>query len=155
MNIRTVVVVAAILVALPTWAGDEASRYVNGERTGARAALPFSDGVWAGNTLYVSGSIGIDPKTGQAPPDAALEAKLVMDAVKATVERAGLGMDNLVSVTVYCADLGLYDTFNAVYKSYFHENYPARAFIGVAQILRSGHFEVQVVGAGKLVPPRK
>jgi len=155
MIIRTIAVIAAITVSLAASAGDEASRYVVGARTGALAALPFSDAVWAGDTLYVSGNIGLDPKTGQAPPDAALEAKLVMDAVKGTVERAGLTMDDVVSVTIYCTDLGLYDTFNTVYRGYFHGHFPARAFIGVANILRSGHFEVQTIAVGKPVPPKQ
>jgi len=142
MIIRTIVVIAALTVALAASAGDEASRYLT---TKALSALPFSDAVWAGDTLYVSGNIGLDPKTGQAPADAALEAKLVMDAVKGTVERAGLTMDDVVSVTVFCTDLGLYDTFNTVYRGYFHGHFPARALIGVANILRSGHFEVQAI----------
>jgi len=142
MIIRTIVVIAALTVALAASAGDEASRYLT---TKALSALPFSDAVWAGDTLYVSGNIGLDPKTGQAPADAALEAKLVMDAVKGTVERAGLTMDDVVSVTIYCTDLGLYDTFNTTYRGYFHGRFPARAFIGVANILRSGHFEVQAI----------
>jgi len=142
MIMRTIVVIAALTVALAASAGDEASRYLT---TKALSALPFSDAVWAGDTLYVSGNIGLDPKTGQAPADAALEAKLVMDAVKGTVERAGLTMDDVVSVTIYCTDLGLYDTFNTTYRGYFHGRFPARAFIGVANILRSGHFEVQAI----------
>ena len=154
MIIRTMAAMAAIAASLPSWSGDEALRYVNGERSAARTSLPFSDAVWAGNTLYVSGHIGIDPKTEQAPQDPALEAKLVMDAVKATVERAGLTMDDFVSVTVYCTDLGLYDTFNAAYRSYFHEHFPTRAFIGVARLLRSGHYEVQGVAVGKPPPPK-
>ena len=154
MIMRTVAIIAALSTALAASAGDEASRYVVGARTGALSALPFSDAVWAGDTLYVSGNIGLDAKTGQAPADAALEAKLVMDAVKGTVERAGLTMDDLVSVTIYCTDLGLYDTFNTVYRSYFHGHFPARAFIGVASILRSGHFEVQAIAVGKPAPPK-
>jgi len=142
MIMRTIAVIAALTVALAASAGDEASRYLTSK---ALAALPFSDAVWAGDTLYVSGNIGLDPKTGQAPADAALEAKLVMDAVKGTVERAGLTMDDVVSVTVFCTDLGLYDTFNTVYRGYFHGHFPARALIGVASILRSGHFEVQAI----------
>ena len=142
MIMRAVAAVAALTVALAASAGDEASRYLT---TKALSALPFSDAVWAGDTLYVSGNIGLDPKTGQAPADAALEAKLVMDAVKGTVERAGLTMDDVVSVTIYCTDLGLYDTFNTTYRGYFHGRFPARAFIGVANILRSGHFEVQAI----------
>jgi 2-iminobutanoate/2-iminopropanoate deaminase len=61
------------------------------------------------------------------------------------VESAGLGMQDLVSVTVYCTDLQLYDTFNAVYCSYFHGHYPSRAFIGTDKLLRGAHFEVQGV----------
>ena len=68
-----------------------------------------------------------------------------MEAVKHTVESAGLSLDQLVSVTVYCTDLQLYDTFNAVYRSYFHGHYPARAFIGTDKLLRGAHFEVQGV----------
>jgi 2-iminobutanoate/2-iminopropanoate deaminase len=101
--------------------------------------------VLSGDTLYVAGHIGIDTHTGNAPADPAVEAHLVMDAVKRTVESAGLTMDDLVSVTVYCTDLGLYDTFNAVYRTYFHGHYPARAFIGSSKLLRNGHFEVQGV----------
>ena len=142
MIVKTVAIIAALSTAVAASAGDAASRYLT---TKAFSALPFSDAVWAGDTLYVSGNIGLDAKTGQAPADAALEAKLVMDAVKGTVERAGLTMDDVVSVTVYCTDLGLYDTFNTAYRGYFHGHYPARALIGVASILRNGHFEVQAI----------
>ena len=152
MIIRTVAIIAALTTTLTATAGDEASRYLTSK---ALSALPFSDAVWAGDTLYVAGNIGLDPKTGQAPADAALEAKLVMDAVKGTVERAGLTMDDVVSVTIYCTDLGLYDTFNTVYRGYFHGHFPARAFVGVATILRSGHFEVQAIAVGKPAPQKK
>jgi reactive intermediate/imine deaminase len=99
--------------------------------------------VLSGDTLYVAGQIGIDTQTGNAPTDPGAEAHLVMDTVKRIVESAGLTMDDLASVTVYCTDLGLYDTFNAVYRTYFHGHYPARAFIGSGKLLRNGHFEVQ------------
>jgi 2-iminobutanoate/2-iminopropanoate deaminase len=143
MTQRIVAAVIAIAVSLGARAATETPRYVVGDRSAARADLPFSEAVWSGNTLYVSGHIGSDPKTQKAPEDPALEAKLVLDSVKATVERAGLNMDDFVSVTVYCSDLSLYGTFNTVYKSYFHGNYPARAFVGVAQLLGGAHFEVQ------------
>jgi 2-iminobutanoate/2-iminopropanoate deaminase len=68
-----------------------------------------------------------------------------MDGVKRTLERAGFAMDDLVSVTVYCTDLALYDTFNGIYGSYFHGHHPARAFLGVSQLVRGAHFEVQGV----------
>jgi 2-iminobutanoate/2-iminopropanoate deaminase len=54
-------------------------------------------------------------------------------------------MDDLVSVTVFCTDLSLYDSFNTVYSGYFHGHYPARAFIGASQLVRGAHFEVMGV----------
>jgi 2-iminobutanoate/2-iminopropanoate deaminase len=108
-------------------------------------ALPFSDAVRLGDTLYVAGHLGLDPATGNADASAELEARRVMDAVKQTLARAGFTMDDFVSVTVYCTDLSLYQTFNAVYAGYFHGHHPARAFIGVSKLIRNAHFEVQGV----------
>lgn len=108
-------------------------------------ALPFSDAVRLGDTLYVAGHLGIDPHTGNAAASPEAEARLVMDAVKDTLERAGFTMDDFVSVTVYCTDLALYDTFNGVYAGYFHGHHPARAFIGVSKLVRGARFEVQGV----------
>ena len=115
-------------------------------------ALPFSDAVRLGDTLYVAGHIGIDPHTGNAAASPEAEARLVMDAVKDTLERAGFTMDDFVSVTVYCTELALYDTFNGVYAGYFHGHHPARAFIGVSKLVRGARFEVQGV-AGRAPRP--
>src|SRR5208282_5672359 len=112
-----------------------------------KTSPPFSNAVMVGGTLYVAGHLGLDPATGKAGSDPEAEARLVMDAVQQTLARASLTMDNLVSVTVYCTDLDLYDKFNAVYRGYFHEHFPARAFIGVAKLVRGAHFEVAGVAA--------
>ncbi len=127
----------------PATAAGEAPRYLVRDQSPARAALPFSDSVSVGQTVYVSGHLGIDPKTGKAAEDSAAEIKLALDSVQATLTASGLTMDDLVSVTVYCTDLAVYDRFNAVYKGYFHGKYPARAFIGVATLLRGAHVEIQ------------
>ena len=110
-------------------------------------ALPFSDGVLVGNTLYISGHIGLDPKTGVPPASAEDEARLVMDGIKQTVELAGFSMDDVVSIQIFCTDLTLYDTFNGVYKTYFHGNYPARAYVGASNLLRGGRYEVMGIAA--------
>jgi 2-iminobutanoate/2-iminopropanoate deaminase len=115
----------------------------------ARPAAPFSKAVMAGDTLYVAGHVAADPATGQAPANVETEARMVLDDVKHTIEHAGLSMEDVVSVTVYCTDLELYDKFNAIYREYFHGQYPARAFIGVNKLLRGAHFEV----AGIAVKP--
>jgi 2-iminobutanoate/2-iminopropanoate deaminase len=117
-------------------------KYIVNPRPDDRKALPFSEGVLVGNTLYIAGHIGLDPKTNMPPASAEDEARLVMDAVKHTVEAAGLNMDDMVSMQIFCTDLKLYDTFNAVYKTYFHGDFPARSFIGTDKLLRNGRYEV-------------
>lgn len=103
--------------------------------------LPFSSGVIVGNTLYISGVTGVDPTTkGAVSPSE--EARLALDNVKRVVEKAGMTMDEVVSLQVYCTDLKNYDAFNTVYATYFHGHYPARAFIGVASLLFGARYEV-------------
>lgn len=106
-------------------------------------AAPFSDGVLVGDTLYLAGRIGIDPKTARPPDNLEQEIQILLDGMKATLAAAGMSMDDLVSVQVFCPDLSLYEKFNAVYRSYFQDSFPARAFIGSGPLLRGGHFEVQ------------
>jgi 2-iminobutanoate/2-iminopropanoate deaminase len=97
---------------------------------------PFSDAILAGNTLYLSGRIGLDPKTGKPPGQVEDEIKLLLDGMKGTLEQAGMTMDDLVYVQIACTDLSLYDKFNAAYKTYFTtKDYPAREFIGAAALL--------------------
>lgn len=105
--------------------------------------LPYSNLVQAGNTVYLAGSIGTDPETGAPPSDVRQEVKIVLDSMKQRLEMVGMTMDDLVSVQVFCPDLSLYEDFNAVYRTYFKDHYPARAFIGSGPLLRGGRFEVQ------------
>ena len=109
------------------------------ERTDDR---PYSNLVVAGDTVYLAGAIGIDPETNAPPEDVREEVKIVMDGMKARLEMVGMTMDNLVSVQIHCPDLSLYDDFNAVYRTYFKEHFPARAFLGSGPLLRGGRFEV-------------
>lgn len=108
--------------------------------------LPFSGAILAGNTLYLSGRIGLDAKTGKAPAEIDEEIKLLLDHVKATLQQAGMSMEDLTYVQIACTDLSLYDKFNAAYRGYFTtKELPAREFIGVATLLRGGHFELQAI----------
>ncbi|HYA48014.1 MAG TPA: Rid family hydrolase [archaeon] len=136
------VVVAVLFLILCVTAGASDRKYIVKPRPANAQGLPFSDGVLAGNTLYIAGHLGVDMKTGQPPASAEDEARLVMDGIKQTVESAGMTMDDVVSMQIMCTDLKLYDTFNAVYKSYFHGDYPARAFLGTDKLLRGAHYEV-------------
>ncbi len=141
MNLRRIASLFLLLTfSIAASAADR--KFIVSPRAADTKGLPFSDAVLVGNTLYIAGHIGVDPKTGLAPADAEAEAHLVMDGIKKTVEQAGLSMDDVVSMQIFCTDLKLYDTFNAVYKSYFHGDFPARAFIGADKLLRNGHYEV-------------
>jgi len=123
--------------------GKRERRYIN---IGGRPAdLPFSDGVLVGDTVFLSGRIGIDPRTMQAATDVGEEIRLMLDGVRATLEAAAMTMDNLVYVQVYCTDLSLYGQFNAAYRKYFKKDLPARAFLGAGSLLRNARFEMQAI----------
>jgi 2-iminobutanoate/2-iminopropanoate deaminase len=121
--------------------GSQAKRRVI-KPTGAAANLPFSEGIVVGDTLYVAGHIGTDPKDGMAPADIDQEIKFLLDGFKDTVVQGGMTMDDLVSVQVHCTDLSLYAKFNAAYATYFKKEFPARMFVGSGPLLRNGHFEM-------------
>lgn len=107
------------------------------------STAPYSDGVLVGNTYYLAGRLGTDPRTSEIPKDVEQEVRFMLDGVKSALSEVGMGMDHLVSVQVFCSDLTQYDTFNKVYRTYFGENFPARAFIGSGPLLRGARFEMQ------------
>ncbi len=125
---------------------------IRSERT-VRANLPFSDAVWSGDTLYLCGHLGLDPKTGRPGATPEEEARLVMDAFKRTMEAAGLTMDDLVSVQIFCSDVSFFESFNSVYRTYFHGEYPARAFLGSGKLLFDARFEVQGIAVRHSAEP--
>ena len=103
---------------------------------------PYSNLVVAGDRVYLAGAIGVDPETGTVPDDVEEEIRILLDSMKDRLERVGLTMDDLVSVQVFCPDLTLYGTFNDIYRTYFTDHFPARAFVGSGPLLANGHFEV-------------
>jgi reactive intermediate/imine deaminase len=107
--------------------------------------LPLADAVLVGDTLYISGRGGVDLATMQVPKDVKDEVKLMMEDYKAILAMAGMTMDDLVSVTIYCPDLKLYAEFNDIYRTYFTKGFPARAFIGSGPLLFGMRFEMQAV----------
>lgn len=105
---------------------------------------PFSDGVLVGNTLYLAGRIGVDGSGCHVPADIESEAHNVMQSVESALREAGMQMDDLVYVQVFCPDVSLWQRFNQIYCSYFkRQTLPARAFIGSGKLLFGAHFEVQ------------
>ena len=119
--------------------------HVNPRSPADGEVAPFSGAVWVGNTLYVSGTLGLEG--GQVPETAEQEATNVLDNIKAVLETAGLTMDDLVTVQVFASDVGDYDAFNGVYRTYFTSEFPARAFIGSGTLLFGARFEVLGIAA--------
>jgi reactive intermediate/imine deaminase len=113
----------------------------------APAAIgPYSQAVRAGDTVYLSGQIPLDPATGElvgGPVDA--QARRVFENLKAVAAAAGATLDHAVRVTIYLTDLGHFATVNAVMAEYFREPYPARVTIGVASLPKGAAVEVDCV----------
>lgn len=114
-----------------------------------KAPLPFSDAVLVGDTLYLSGRIGIDPATGVAPADVSEELRLLFDGFEAVLRQAGMSMDDLVWVQVFSPDVSLWERFNVAYVKRFSKDLPARAFIGSGPLLKEGRFEMMGVAVRK------
>lgn len=144
---RSYLAAAAAFVLVSIGAGGAAAaqeqrRYIT-PRTAADAALPpFSAAVQIGNTLYLSGDIGLDANN-RVPDTAEGEAKLLLDRIQKTLSAAGYTMDDLVFVQIFCSDVAHYDAFNKVYRTYFKREFPARAFIGSGKLLFDARFELQ------------
>jgi 2-iminobutanoate/2-iminopropanoate deaminase len=138
-----VVLVAVFLAATARRTDAQQSRRYIAPRTAADATLPpYNGAVQVGNTLYLSGEIGVDANN-QIPDKPEAEARLLLDSIQKTLKDAGLTMDDLVTVTVYCSDVKHYDSFNKVYRNYFKKEFPARAFIGAGTLLFNARFEMQ------------
>ena len=145
--IRRILIVSIVLSTLAVVAQDR--KYIVLPRPEGVKAAPFSEAVLTGGTLYLAGQIGLDPKTGKPGATPEEEARLVMESIKRILEAAGMSMDDLVSVQVFCSDVSFFDAFNGVYRTYFHGNYPARAFIGSGKLLFGARFEAQGIAVRK------
>jgi reactive intermediate/imine deaminase len=136
--------VIAVCLTLTSGSGraQEARGYI-APRTAADATLPpFSGAVQVGKTLYLSGDIGVDANN-RVPDTAEAEAGLLLQSIQRTLKEAGFTMDDLVYVQVFCSDVTHYDAFNAVYRTMFKKEFPARAFVGSGTLLFNARFEMQ------------
>lgn len=106
--------------------------------------LPFSEAVRVDNMLFLSGQIGVEPGTmALVEGGMAAEARQTLDNVKATLERHGSSMSEVVKCTVMLADMSEWGAFNEVYVSYFDEPYPARSAFGANGLALDGSLELE------------
>jgi len=107
--------------------------------------LPFSDGIVAGNTLYVAGQEGTDDSGKLIARSIAAETKAALENVKKVIKAAGFDLKDIVSVTVYLADIHEFGDMNQVYKSFLPDRKPARATIQAAALVNNARIEISAI----------
>ena len=112
---------------------------------GTAHGLPFSDGMLAGNTLYIAGQGGDDESGQPVPGGIAAETKVTLANVEKVVKAAGLEMKDIVSVTVYLADFKEFAAMNKVYKEMMPDPKPVRTTIQVAGLLNNARIEITAI----------
>lgn len=144
---------ATALIAVPTLAlaGEEKSPVVEHYRPYAFAeqGLPFAEAVRAGDLLFVSGAIGIDPETGElAEGGIGPETRLAMEEIRRVVENHGGAMDRVVKCTVFLADIREWAAMNQVYVTFFKpEKLPARSALGTSGLSMGARVEIECIAA--------
>lgn len=112
----------------------------------APAALgPYSQGVRAGATVYLSGQIGLDPATGNLVDGLEAQAHQVLKNLRAVAQAAGGELDDVVKLTIYLADLADFGRVNELMATYFKPPYPARATLQVAGLPKAARIEIEGV----------
>jgi reactive intermediate/imine deaminase len=144
--------IAGLLVMCDASAKPPVAEFLNSGKV-VPTTLPFSEAVRVGNTLYLSGQIGIEPGTFKLVPGGMkAESQQVMTNIKTTLETHGYTMRDLVKCTVMIADIAKWGEFNEVYKTFFTGRFPARSALGANGLALGAQVEVEciaVAGAGK------
>ena len=127
-------------------------RKIETERAPA-AIGPYSQGILAGDLLFTSGQIPLDPATGTIVAGGIrAETKQVFENLKAVLEAGGASLQDVIKTTVFLADLSEFAPMNEIYAAYFPSEPPARSTVGVAALPRGARVEIEAVA---MVPPRQ
>lgn len=110
-----------------------------------KAIGPYSQAVLVDDTLYVSGNIPVNPATGNVADGIINQSKQVFENMKAVLNEAGMGFENVVKTTAFLTDLSNFATFNEIYASYFVAPYPARSCVEVSKLPKNVLVEVECI----------
>lgn len=110
-----------------------------------KAIGPYSQAVQAGQLLFVSGQLPVNPITKKIPEDIASQTRQSLENVKSIVEAAGATLEHVVKCTVFLKDMNTFTDMNNVYSEYFKENYPARAAVEVARLPKDVAVEIEAI----------
>ncbi|WP_342646696.1 RidA family protein [Mucilaginibacter sp. CSA2-8R] len=107
---------------------------------------PYNQAVMAGNMLFVSGQIALDPQSGELVlTDLTTETTKVLENIKAILTEAGLDFSHIVKTSIFLKDMGDFARVNEIYGSYFTGNYPARETVQVAALPKNVNVEISVI----------
>lgn len=107
---------------------------------------PYSQAVWAGDMLFVSGQIALNPASGELIQGTIeTETKAVLNNVKAILDMAGIGFSNIVKTSIFLKNMDDFATVNAVYASYFTSDFPARETVQVSKLPKDVNVEISVI----------
>ena len=121
------------------------SRTVVASENAPAAVGPYSAGISAGSTVYLSGQLGLDPATGALAEGIEAQAKQALANIGALLEAAGLGYADVVKTTVLLAYINDVAKVNEIYATYFEEPYPARSCFAVASLPKGGLVEIEAI----------
>ncbi|MGM0212495.1 RidA family protein [Enterococcus sp. AZ109] len=110
-----------------------------------KALGPYSQGMVTGNTVFLSGQLGIDPATNQLQEGVEAQAKQSLENIQNILGTIGLTLENALKVTVFLKDLDHFSVVNDIYASYFKEPYPARSCVQVAKLPADALVEIEVI----------
>ena len=114
--------------------------------TNAPGAIgPYSQAIIAGDNMYISGQLPINPATGEMPADIKAQTKQSLENIKAILESEGLSMKNVVKTTVLMQNMGDFNDMPAVYSEFFTEECPARAAFEVAKLPKNALVEIEAI----------
>lgn len=112
----------------------------------APAAIgPYSQAIKAGDFLYVSGQIPVDPAIGNVPAEISAQARQVLENLKAIITEAGYTLADVVKTTVFASDIANFAAINEVYAEYFSKDAPARSFVAVKDLPKGVGLEIEAV----------
>ena len=109
------------------------------------AVGPYSHAMLAGNTLYTSGQLGLDPKTGKLLQGVGAQAKQAIENLKAVLAEAGMSLSDIVKTTVFLADMGDFAEINEIYAEQFAGHAPARSCVQAARLPKDALFEIEAI----------
>ena len=110
----------------------------------APAAIgPYAQAIQAGDVLYASGQLGLDPATGELPEGAAAQAHQALANIRAILDKVGFEKTDVVKTTVFLTDMGAFASVNEIYAAFFGEHRPARSCVEVAALPKGGLVEIE------------